>query len=489
MSEAKKNIGIIGAGLSSLYAACYLSKSGYNVTLFEKNTMIGGRSQTFGSDGFKFDMGPSWYWMPELIDTLFSDLGESRSDYFDLEKLKTSYQVFWKDNTSSKVSSNPVELNRLFDELESGGANKLDDFLSDARTKYEVALTLLENPGLSLTEFMKWDVIKNSLKLDVLKSVNKDVTNRFKSEKAQSILNFPVLFLGGMPNDIPSLYTLMNYADLKLGTWYPKGGMHSLAASLGEIARKNGVDIKLNSGVEEITVKDDQVDGIISNGKRYQFDYIISGADYHFTEQVLLPKEYRKYNTKYWDKRKMAPSSLIFYVGINRRIERLEHHNLFFDESFEEHGREIYKDPKWPEKPLFYLCASSKTDPNTAPEGSENLFFLMPIATDLEDNEEVRQKYFNLMLDRLKLRTGVDISTNIVFKRSFCVSDFKTEYNSYKGNAYGLANTLRQTANLKPRMKSKLKNMFYCGQLTVPGPGIPPALISGKIAANQIINS
>lgn len=281
----------------------------------------------------------------------------------------------------------------------------------------------------------------------------------------------------------------MNYADLKLGTWYPKGGMNDLAAALGKIAVQNGVQINLNSSVQGILSKNDQVDGITADGIEHHFDFVISGADYHFTEQKLLPAKYRKYSESYWDKRKMAPSSLIFYIGIDKKIEKLEHHNLFFDEDLNDHGEEIYKDPQWPKKPLFYVCAPSKTDPKVAPEGHENLFFLMPIATGIKDNDQIREEYFQLMIDRLKLRTGVDISESIVYKRSFCISDFKSEYNSFKGNAYGLANTLKQTANLKPKMKSKLKNLYYCGQLTVPGPGIPPALISGKIAAKQIMKS
>lgn len=490
MSDKKtKNVGIIGAGLSSLYAACYLSKNGFNVTVFEKNSMSGGRSQTFESDGFKFDMGPSWYWMPDLIDELFDDLGEDRSKRFELKRLTTAYQVYWKDNSSSKVNSNKEQLSSLFEGFEKDGSHKLNKFLSDAKIKYEIAKELLENPGLSISELMKWKVVKNGLKLDVLKSVNKDVSKRFKSDKARSILNFPVLFLGAMPNEIPSLYTLMNYADLELGTWYPNGGMHDLAKSLEEIAIENGVQFHYNCPVEKITANDKKVKGIRANSTDYDFDFVISGADYQFTEKNLLPTKYKKYSDKYWDKRKMAPSSLIFYLGINKEVDGLEHHNLFFDEDLFDHGKEIYKDPKWPTKPLFYVCAPSKTDPTVAPKGKENLFILIPIAPNLEDSESTREKYLKIVLDRIEKRTGNKLGDDIIFKRSFCVSDFKSEYNSFKGNAYGLANTLSQTANLKPRMKSNLQNMYYCGQLTVPGPGIPPALISGKIAAKQIIES
>jgi phytoene desaturase len=265
--------------------------------------------------------------------------------------------------------------------------------------------------------------------------------------------------------------------------------MHDLPRALETIAKENGVIFKYNIDVKNINDKNGSFDSITTDEGNFKFDYLISGADYHFTEQVLLPKTYRRYSSKYWDKRKMAPSSLIFYLGIDKKVEGLSHHNLFFDEDLFEHGKEIYDDPSWPKKPLFYVCAPSKTDDKVAPEGQENLFILMPIATDLEDSEATRKKYLDIILDRIEMRTGEKIKSNIIVNKSFCVSDFKNEYNSFKGNAYGLANTLGQTANLKPKMKSKLKNMYYCGQLTVPGPGIPPALISGKIAANQIIQS
>lgn len=485
-----KKIGIIGAGLSSLYAACFLAKKGHHVEIFEKNSMSGGRSQFFKADGFTFDMGPSWYWMPELVDGLFDDLGEKRTDYFQLTRLDPAYQVLWKDNTATQIPASKKELLALFDSFEENGGKKLTKFLKDAQTKYEIATeSFLENPGLKIGEIAKLSVLKNALKLDVFKSVEKDVAKRFTSEKARSILNFPVLFLGEMPGNIPSLYTLMNYADLELGTWYPDGGMHALANALEKIALKEGVKFHFNSPIEEISVENGVANGLRTKTDIHPFDAIVGGADYNHVEQKLIPERYRRYSTEYWNKRKLAPSSLIYYLGIDKEIPGLDHHNLFFDESLDDHGKEIYNDPKWPTKPLFYACAPSKTDKDVAPEGKENIFILMPLAPNLEDSEEIREKYFEIIMKRMEDRTGTSITDSIIYKRSFCISDFKSEYNSYKGNAYGLANTLFQTANLKPKMQSKIKNVYFCGQLTVPGPGIPPALISGKIAAKQLIKS
>ncbi|MCH2230622.1 MAG: phytoene desaturase family protein [Crocinitomicaceae bacterium] len=483
-----KKIGMIGAGLSSLYSACYLAKKGHQVIVYDKNNMPGGRSQFFESDGFTFDMGPSWYWMPDVIDRMFDELGEKRTDYFKITRLNPAYQVFWNDRTSTNIPSNHEELISLFDAFEKDGGKKLQSFLDDAKVKYDIAMSsFVENPGIKLNELLKFSILKDALKLDVFKSVEKDVENRFNSLKARDILNFPVLFLGERPSKIPAMYTLMNYADLQLGTWYPEGGMNSIAQALEKIAKDNGATFQYGTTVDEIQAKNGAVSGLKVNGKIEEFDRVIAGADYNHVEQQLLPKQYRRYDENYWDKRKMAPSSLIFYIGVNNRIAKLEHHNLFFDERLEDHGKEIYDDPKWPTKPLFYVSATSKTDQNVAPEGCENLMILIPLATELDDTDEMREKYFNIIMERMEMHCDQDIRKHVIYNNSFCINDFKTEYNSYKGNAYGLANTLRQTANLKPKIKSKLENLYFCGQLTVPGPGIPPALISGKIAAKQLI--
>jgi phytoene desaturase len=484
-----KKVDVIGAGLSGLYAACYLAKEGYEVNVYEKNESAGGRGRVFEADGFTFDMGPSWYWMPELIDQMFSDLGENREDYYALERLDPAYQVYWNAESPTNIPANFEELKVLFDSFEPNGGEKLEAFLNDAKTKYDIAVDqFLFKPGLKWKEIMNLGVFKAALKLDVFKSVNKDVSNRFTSARAQAILNFPVLFLGEMPNRIPSLYTLMNYADLKLGTWYPEGGMSAIAKALKKIADNNGVKFHFNKALEKIECTDGKVTHIQVGGEMRETEQLVVSADYHHVDQDLLPKKYQMYDSKYWDSRKLAPSCLIFYLGIDSEVPNLTHHNLFFDEDLIEHGKTIYDSKSWPESPLFYVCAPSKTDKDVAPANKENLFILIPVAPDLEDTQEIRDRYLDIVLKRIKKHTGVDIADKIIYKRDYCISDFKNDYNAFKGNAYGLANTLRQTANLKPKITSKLSNLNYCGQLTVPGPGVPPALISGQIVANHVIN-
>jgi len=484
-----KKIAIIGSGFSGLSSACYLAKEGYDVTVYEKHDSIGGRSRSYTQDGFVFDMGPSWYWMPDVFEKFFSDFGKKVSDYYDLVRLSPGYRVFFSDDEFD-VPANLEDLYALFERYEPGSTPKLKKFLKEAEYKYKVGIhDLVYKPGINISELMDLRLITGVFKLDVFKSMSAHVHKLFKNEKLRQLLEFPVLFLGALPEETPALYSLMNYADLALGTWYPKGGMLKIAEGMHALAKELGVKFETNVDIKKIEVEHGLAKSLQANTSYNNFQALISSADYHFTEQTLLAPENRQYSAQYWESRKMAPSCLIYYIGVKGKIDHLLHHNLFFDEDFAKHSQEIYTHPKWPDKPLFYVCCPSKTDASVAPAGHENIFILIPVAPGLTDTEEIRQKYFKIVNDRLKAKTNFDISANLVHFRSYAPSNFITDYNAFKGNAYGLANTLMQTAHLKPSIKSKkVKNLFYTGQLTVPGPGVPPSIISGKLAAEQILN-
>jgi phytoene desaturase len=484
----KKKATILGAGISGLSAASFLAKSGWDVTILEKNPTIGGRARQFSEKGFTFDMGPSWYWMPDVFEQFYQKFGYTTADFYDLKRLDPSYRVYWEDQSHSDIPATMGELEALFESLEPGSSIKLREFLKDAKYKYEVGMKdLVYKPSLKVTEFMDLRLLKGLLSMDLTNSFSSYINRFFTHPKLRALLEFPVLFLGAMPKDTPALYSLMNYADMELGTWYPMGGMYKFIEAFEKIAKEQGVKIITDAQITSLEKANGEVTAAIDiHGNRYESDVFISSADYQHTEKALLNGS-SNYSEAYWDKRVMAPSALLYYVGINKRVSNIQHHNLFFDESLEDHGKEIYKNPKWPTAPLFYLSAPSLTDPSVAPEGSENLFFLIPIAPDLVDDEETREYYFNLLLDRLKKLTGNDIKDNIVYKRSFSISNFKEDYHAFKGNAYGLANTLKQTAIFKPQIKNKkLRNFYYTGQLTVPGPGVPPSIISGEVVANYV---
>ncbi|MGZ8556920.1 MAG: phytoene desaturase family protein [Chitinophagaceae bacterium] len=481
---------IIGSGFSGLSAAAYLSAAGHEVHVFEKNSTPGGRARQLNTDnGYVFDMGPSWYWMPGVFERFFNEFGFAVDDFYKLKLLDPSFEVIFKNNEKISVPENYSELCNLFESIEPGSAKQLGKFMKEAEYKYKTGIeNLVYKPGLSISEFADVDLIKGVFRLQVFSSFSKHVKKYFSHPKLVALMEFPILFLGAMPQDTPALYSLMNYAGLKLGTWYPQGGFGKVIEAMVEVAKLNGATFHFNAVVEKIKIENNMARSIIVNGEICECDSIVASADYHHVEEKLLPAAYRNYNESYWEKKTFAPSCLIFFIGINKTIESLQHHTLFFDEDLFQHSEEIYKFPKWPTNPLFYTCCPSKSDDTVAPAGHENLFLLMPVAPGLEDTETLREKYFNVMITRLQKHIGENLLPHIDFKKSYCISDFVTDYNSYKGNAYGLANTLLQTALLKPKIRNKkIRNLFYTGQLTVPGPGVPPAIISGKIAAEQLL--
>ncbi|NNJ89737.1 MAG: phytoene desaturase, partial [Eudoraea sp.] len=464
-----KKVVIIGSGFSSLSAACYLAKAGFEVSLYEKNKTVGGRAGQLVKQGFTFDIGPSWYWMPDIFERFFNDFGKSTADYYELDKLSPAYKIFFSDDVIT-IGDSMDKICAEFDRIEVGSSKYLRKFIAKAQENYDIAINkIVYRPGLSPFELVTKDT---ALRVDqFFKTISGQVRKQFKNPKLIATLEFPVLFLGAKPSKTPSFYSFMNFADFGLGTWHPKGGMYKIIEGMKSLAEELGVDIHTGHAVEKIVVEKGQANGIRVNNTSIPADFILSGADYHHSETLLDP-EYRQYSEAYWDAKTFAPSSLLFYVGFNKKLQNIEHHNLFFDTDFERHAEEIYDEPKWPTEPLFYVNFPSVTDKSMAPEGCETGFFLVPIAPDLEDTPALRQQYFDIILKRLEVRTNQKIENNIIFKESFCVNDFKEQYNSYKGNAYGMANTLLQTAFLRPGLKSKkVKDLYFTGQLTVPGPG------------------
>lgn len=480
-----KTITIIGSGFSALAASCYLAKSGFQVTILEKNKTVGGRARQLCKDGFTFDIGPTWYWMPDVFEKFFSDFGKKPADYYALEKLNPAYEVYFDTLSSIEIPDNLPEILSIFENEEKGSAQHLDQFLKEAKFNYDVAIKdLVYRPGITIIELITPVTIQKVNQF--FSSIRTKVRKNIKSPKLRQIMEFPVLFLGAKPSDTPSFYSFMNYADFGLGTWHPKGGMYEVIKAMVDLAESLGVKIETNQNVEKINVENALVKSVVSNGKTIESDIVLSGADYHHTE-TLLDQKYRGYSEKFWDSKVFAPSSLLFYVAFDKKIDNVSHHTLFFDTDFDVHAKDIYDNPKWPEKPLFYASFPSKTDASVAPEGTEAGIFLIPIAPGIEDTPEIREKYFQNIISRFETLTNQDVSKNIIFRESFCVNDFVEDYNSYKGNAYGLANILTQTAFLRPKIISKkVENLYFTGQLTVPGPGVPPSLISGKIVSDLI---
>jgi phytoene desaturase len=482
---------IIGCGFAGLSAASFMAKAGWQVTVLEKHKTAGGRARVLEKDGFIFDMGPSWYWMPDVFERYFAQFGKKIEDYYSLTRLDPSYRIYWPDSITD-VPADYAQFRSLLESMEPGAGARLDDFLKEAEFKYKIGIEeLVYKPGLSVTEFFEWNILKGALRLDIFTSIKKHIHKYFRHPKIRQMLEFPILFLGALPENTPALYSLMNYADIIGGTWYPQGGMYSVVKAMVSLAEELGVQFHYGQNVRSILLEGTTAKKVITENTFYEADVVIGSADYQFIENNLLPTSHRSYTNNYWNKRTMAPSCLLYYVGLNKKLENIIHHSLFFDVPFEQHAKEIHSVAKWPSNPMFYVSAASCTDSSVVPEGYTSLVFLIPVAAGLEeDSESLRRNYFDMIVKRFEQHTGQIISSSIISFSNFGPSDFVNEYNSFKGNAYGLANTLMQTAVFRPSCRSrKVSNLFFTGQLTVPGPGVPPSLISGEVVAGEVIRS
>ncbi len=462
-----------------------------NVTVIEKNKDVGGRARLLEKKGYTFDMGPSWYWMPDIFENFFKEFNSDVKDFYDLIELDPGFKMIFQQD-EIEVSADFQNTCKIFEKYEIDGGKKLEKFIKDAKLKYNIGINFINNsPGVSFMELFNSQILLNITSFELFTSYKRHVRKYFTHPYLIGLLEFPVLFLGAAAENIPALYSLMAYSAFKQGTFYPKGGFNKVIQAIVKLCKDLGVNFITGEAVKKINITDSKVESIITEKDNIIFtDYVVASADYAHVEKHLINKKYRNYSESYWNSKTFAPSSLIFYLGIDKKVNRLIHHNLFFDEDIQQHTKEIYEYKKWPKKPLFYVCCPSKTDSSVAPNMKENLFILMPIAIGIEDSKELRDKYFNIILLRLEKYCNENLRDFIDVKESYCLKDFQNDYNSYKGNAYGLANILSQTANLKPKIvNKKVNNLFYTGQLTVPGPGVPPALISGKIVAKYIINN
>lgn len=484
----KRTVIVIGGGFAGLSAATTLAAHGWKVTLLDKNEEFGGRARTWRKDGFLFDLGPSFYWMPDVFERYFARFGARVNELYDLRRLDPSYAVVFGADDCMELPAGQLALQRYFDRVEPGAGRMLERFLDDARIKYDLGINdLVYKPSLTWSEYLNGDVLAGMFRSTVFTSLRRHVQRHFKDARIRQVMEFPVLFLGAAPQRTPALYSLMNHADMALGTWYPMGGIGSVVEAMVRTARAQGVELRGSCPVERIIVENGTARGVVLNGRRILADAVVAAADYHHVESDLLGAGDRGYSQRYWDRQVMAPSALMFYLGLDRRLPNLQHHTLFFDEPLDQHSADIYDKPRWPRAPLFYASCTSKTDPSTAPPGCENLTVLIPIAAGLDDAPATREHYYEVVMERLGRRIGFDPRPHVVVKRSYCIRELVEDHHAFKGNAYGLANTLRQTGPWRPRIKSrKVKRLYFAGQLTVPGPGVPPALISGQVAADLL---
>ncbi len=488
LTKKTKKIAVIGAGISGLAVASLLAKDGYQVTVLEKNPFLGGRASFFTQSGYFFDKGPSWYMMPEVFDHFFALFKRKTADFYRLKRLKIHHQVFFSPKEICKISDNFKDNLTLFEKAEKGGANKLRQYLAESQFIYEnVMKDLVRLDYTSITQLLKPKLFYYLLRFNLFKNLHRHVSRYFQNKNLQKILEFTTVFLGGSPYNTPAFYSLVTHADFNLGIFYPRGGMHEIVKALLKLCQQYQVKILTDHEVSQVVVKDNLIKEVKAGRKTFTADIVICSADYRHFEVGLLPRKYQTYPQAYWQKKTLSPSAFIIYLGINKKLKKVEHHNLYFDQSWEDHFQDVYQNKLWPANPSYYVHVPSKTDPQVAPQNGETLMFLVPVAPGLEDNKKIRESFSWQILSHFENLIGEKITPFIKVKKIYAHSDFISEYNSYQGSAFGLAHTLDQTAILRPKNKSgKLKNLYYVGQYTNPGVGVPVCLLSAQIVQKLI---
>lgn len=486
--KSQKEVVVVGAGFAGLSGAAYLARQGFRVTLVEKNEEIGGRARIWNAGDYTFDMGPSWYLMPEVFDRFFSDIGKDRSDYYQLTKLDPSYRVFFENHKPVDISPNLEKTKRAFADLETQGDQKLESYLKQAEYKYSVAIKeFLYKEYTSVFDFLNKRMLTEGLKLNVFQNLDKYVRKTFNSVEARQILEYAMVFLGTSPEDAPALYSLMSHVDMNLGVYFPTGGLGGVALGMLKAVQELGVEVLTNTEVTGYQMSGYGIVGVQTTNGTIPADAVLFTGDYHHGEVDLLQDNSRSISIKKWNSMVLAPSMFILYLGVKKPLTKLAHHNLYFRHDWDVHFNSIFKDPDWPQNPCFYLSCISKTETGFAPQGKENVFVLVPTAPGLYDSDEVREEYTDTLLKHIEVSTGEEISEHIELKRIFTQRDFSEDYNAWQGTALGIAHTLGQTAVFRPGIKSKkIRNLFYSGQFTHPGVGVPMVLIASKLGAARI---
>jgi phytoene desaturase len=481
---------IVGAGFGGLSAAALLARDGNDVTVIEKNEQPGGRASVYSEKGFNFDMGPSWYLMPDVYEMFYREFDKKPEDYFKLKRLDPSYRMFFDDETVVDLSADINKNYELFESFEEGGGEKLKEYLESSKELYEFSVKeMLYRDYSSVVDLLDGKLLLKGYKLHLWENLQHYVNKRFKSDKARKILEYSIGFLGGAPDKTPSFYHLVSHADLNLGVWYPEGGLRKVVDSVYELAKSYGANFHFNESVELLEVHEKQIKRVVTDQGIFEPYYVVVNADYPFSEMNLLTGKNQTYKKDYWEKRTLSPSALVAYIGVNRKLDGLKHHNLFLNKDWEEGFKSVF-DPKniaWPEEPSYYVNVPSITDKSAAPDGSDSLYLLVPLASGIQDTSELREKFYNHIMDDLERKLGDNIRKDVVVQKIFALNDFKDRYNSYNGTAFGLTHTLNQTALWRPAHKSKkVKNLYYTGQYTHPGIGVPMTLVSSQIVASEI---
>jgi phytoene desaturase len=503
---------VIGGGIAGLATAALLAREGHKVTLLEQHAEVGGRAGTWERDGFRFDTGPSWYLMPEVFDHFFRMLGTTADEQLELVQLDPGYRVYGEGHADPLDVSASVDENLdLFEGIERGAALRLAKYLDNAREVYDLAKEhFLYSTFQRLGPVFSGDVTAHSARLlrlliEPLDSLTKRTV---RDTRLRQILGYPAVFLGSSPKLAPSMYSLMSHLDLVDGVSYPLGGFTRVIERIADLARAQGAELRTGATVTRILVDGESVTGVEITSKKgtgkkntieiLDADIVVSTADLHHTETVLLDREEsRTYPQEYWDKRTAGPGALLLMLGVSGELPELEHHTLFFAKNWNAGFKAIFGSiPHVPETLSLYVCKPSGVDSGVAPEGAESLFVLVPIPADPtlgkggidRGGDDAIEALADRVIAQIADWAGIpDLAERIVLRRTVGPGDFAADLNSWKGSALGPAHTLRQSAFFRAgNVSRKVKNLYYAGSSTIPGVGLPMCLISAELVLKRV---
>jgi phytoene desaturase len=484
---------VIGAGMGGLATALRLRQLGFEVTVLEKQPIAGGRSSLIQEAGFRVDTGPTILVMKETFSEMYRSIGEDFEQRLSLIRLDPNYRIYFHDGEQLDLYSNVERLTAEVERIAPGSAEGLQRFLQEGARKYSLGMDFVDRNFDRLTELANPTAGLRLLQTSAHQNLYRQVARFFNgNDKLTKAFSFHSMFLGLSPFEALAMYSLITYADLALGMWYPRGGIYSIVEDLLALAEQRGVVVRTSAPVAQICVENGKATGVmLASGERISADLVVSNADLPYTyTQLIDPHHRREYSDARLNRMQYACSGYLLYLGVDRTYDHLRHQALYFSDDYRSNLDAIFKTKTMPGDPSFHLNAPTVTDPSLAPAGHSLLYVLAPMP-NLEAGLDWRQAAPALrekLLDRLEEIVDPDLRRHIVWERQYLPTDFQADYNATLGTAFGsLSQGFFQSAYFRPHNKSRdIANLYFVGQGTYPGIGMPMVMISSKLVAERI---
>ena len=490
-----KKIIIIGAGVAGLASAVRLQSQGFRVEIYEKQNTIGGKMNQISEKGFKFDTGPTIVMMPDIYKEVFESAGRNADDYISMQQLDPIYSVFYPDGTRSQVSTDLVHLTNYLEGISEKDSSGYMRYMSETYDRYLIAKEhFIEKTFRKPTDFYNPTTLMNAIRLKTFDSAYHSISKYIEDDKLKKLLSFQTLYIGISPYNGPSIYNIIPLIEMIYGVWFIKGGMYSLVEAMEKLFKELGGKIHTSSNVDEIIIKDNKAFGIKIGQEEIKSDVVLCNADFPYAMKSLIIDEAnrKKHTDKKIDNMDYSCSCLMFYLGINHKLDQLDLHNILFSDDFDGNIDDIFEG-RLPKDASMYFYRPTKLDESLAPKGQEILYILIPIPNltheDIVWNEETINSYREKVFKKVETLPEMDnFRESIVYEKIYTPKDFESKFNTHNGATFGLAPTLLQSNYFRPQNKFKqIDNLYFAGSSVHPGAGVPIVLTSAKLAVENIL--